>query len=115
MPAPPLCSQKGVEPASQAAGYARLSVLQLDVWVDTHVHRTSKRLGLIGANVSADKAHELFAKVVPAEWVYPLHVNLITHGRRVCHAQRPECNRCTLYNLCAFVGSVNAQETALTS
>lgn len=81
--------------------------------IDTHVHRTSRRLGLIGANVSAAKAHELFAKVVPAEWVYPLHVNLITHGRKICHAQRPECSRCALYSECAFVGSVNAQETAI--
>ncbi|MBA2394749.1 MAG: endonuclease III [Ktedonobacteraceae bacterium] len=82
--------------------------------IDTHVHRTSIRLGLIGARVSADKAHELFAKVVPAEWVYPLHVNLITHGRRVCHAQRPDCTNCSLYKECAYVGSVNAQETAIT-
>ncbi|MBV9711205.1 MAG: endonuclease III, partial [Ktedonobacteraceae bacterium] len=81
--------------------------------IDTHVHRTSRRLGLIGANVSADKAHELFAQVVPAEWVYPLHVNLIRHGREICHAQRPECSRCTLYRECAFVGSVKAQETVL--
>ena len=81
--------------------------------IDTHVHRTSIRLGLIGARVSADKAHELFARVVPAEWVYPLHVNLITHGRRVCHAQRPDCTNCSLYSECAFVGSVNAQETAI--
>src|SRR5579884_1088333 len=81
--------------------------------VDTHVLRTSKRLGLIRENVSADKAHELYARVVPAEWVYPLHVNLITHGRRVCHAQRPACAECTLYKACAYVGSVNAQETAI--
>jgi endonuclease-3 len=81
--------------------------------IDTHVWRTSKRLGLIASNVSADKAHAIFAKAVPPEWVYPLHVNLITHGRRVCHAQRPECTRCTLYRECAYVGSVNAQETAI--
>lgn len=83
--------------------------------VDTHVLRVSKRLGLLRENVSADKAHELFARVVPAEWVYPLHVNLITHGRRVCHAQRPACTICTLYQECAYVGSVNAQETAILS
>jgi len=77
--------------------------------IDTHVHRVSKRLGLIGSNVSADKAHDLFAKVVPPEWVYPLHVNLITHGRRVCHAQRPDCMNCPLYQECAYVGSVNVQ------
>jgi endonuclease III len=81
--------------------------------IDTHVHRTSVRLGLIGAKVSADKAHEIYAKVIPDEWVYPLHVNLITHGRKVCHAQRPDCTNCTLYGECAFVGSVNGQETAI--
>jgi endonuclease-3 len=80
--------------------------------IDTHVHRVSKRLGLIASNVSADKAHIIFAKVVPPEWVYPFHVNLITHGRRICHAQRPACAECTLYQECAYVGSVNAQETA---
>jgi endonuclease-3 len=81
--------------------------------IDTHVHRTSQRLGLILPNVNADKAHTLFARVLPPEWVYPLHVNLITHGRRVCHAQRPACAECTLYKECAYVGSVNAQETAI--
>src|SRR5581483_11376360 len=83
--------------------------------VDTHVHRTSQRLGLIGPKVTADQAHVLFAKVTPPEWVYPLHVNLITHGRQICHAQRPECARCPLYSVCAYVGSVIAQETAIPS
>jgi endonuclease-3 len=83
--------------------------------IDTHVHRVSRRLGLISSNVNADRAHDLFAKAVPAEWVYPLHVNLITHGRKVCHAQRPDCLNCSLYQECAFVGSVNPQETALSS
>lgn len=81
--------------------------------IDTHVHRTSLRLGLIGPKVNANQAHVLFAKVTPPAWVYPLHVNLITHGRRVCHALRPACSDCTLYKKCAYVGSVNAQETAL--
>ena len=81
--------------------------------VDTHVHRVSRRLGLIGPKVSADKAHEYFAQAAPPEWVYTLHVHLIRHGRQVCHAQRPECERCTLYSQCAYVGSVNVQETAI--
>lgn len=81
--------------------------------VDTHVWRTSQRLGLIGPKVSADQAHTLFAKVTPPDWVYPLHVNLIRHGRQICHAQRPECSRCPLYDECAYVGSVNAQDTAI--
>src|SRR5436305_768790 len=81
--------------------------------IDTHVLRTSRRLGLRGPKVSADLAHTLFAKVTPPEWVYPLHVNLIRHGRQICHAQRPACKACPLYSECAFVGSVNAQETAI--
>lgn len=81
--------------------------------IDTHVWRTARRLGLLGPKVSADAAHTLFSKVIPPEWVYPLHVNLIRHGRQICHAQRPACNACPLYDECAYVGSVNAQETAI--
>ena len=71
--------------------------------VDTHVFRVSKRLGLIGPKVNADQAHEVFATITPPEWIYPLHVNLIRHGRQVCHAQRPNCMQCTLYRECAYV------------
>ena len=81
--------------------------------VDTHVFRVSKRLGLIGPKVNADQAHEVFATITPQEWIYPLHVNLIRHGRQVCHAQRPNCMQCTLYSECAYVGSVNPQETSI--
>ena len=81
--------------------------------IDTHVHRVSKRLGLIGTKVSADQAHEVFCKIIPAEWVYSLHVNLIRHGRQICHAQRPECGQCLLFSECAYVGSVNPQETVV--
>jgi endonuclease-3 len=70
--------------------------------VDTHVLRTSKRIGLIGARVSADQAHTIFDNIVPGEWAYPLHVSLIRHGRRVCHAQRPACERCPLRLECAY-------------
>jgi endonuclease-3 len=88
---------------------------QRDHSVDTHVHRTSKRLGLIRSNVSADQAHDIFARITPPEWIYTLHVNLIRHGRQICHAQRPECMQCTLYRECAYVGSVNPQETAISN
>lgn len=81
--------------------------------VDTHVLRTSRRLGVIGSNVGADAAHALFARVLPATWVYPLHVNLIRHGRQICHAQRPQCAHCPLYGECAYVGSVDPQETVI--
>ncbi|GAC1461045.1 MAG: endonuclease III [Ktedonobacteraceae bacterium] len=83
--------------------------------IDTHVFRVLHRLGVIGPKVNVDQAHTLIAKMTPPEWVYPLHVNLIQHGRQICHAQRPECHSCPLYGECAFVGSINAQETAISS
>src|SRR6266699_349008 len=81
--------------------------------VDTHVWRTSHRLGLIGPKITVEQAHTVFAKITPPEWVYPLHVNLIRHGRQICHAQRPKCNQCTLYSECAYVGSVIPQAVAV--
>jgi endonuclease-3 len=70
--------------------------------VDTHVHRVSQRLGLIGPKVSADAAHDLLEQAVPPDQVYAFHVNLILHGRQICHAQRPECGRCPLAELCDY-------------
>lgn len=67
--------------------------------VDTHVHRVAMRLGLIG-NVSADEAHDLLQEMTPPEAVYSFHVNMVTHGRRVCHARNPECGRCALTKEC---------------
>ena len=81
--------------------------------IDTHVHRVSQRLGLIGPKVTADQAHEIFSRYTPSKWVYPLHVNLIRHGRQICHAQRPKCSQCPLYEQCAYVGSVDPRETML--
>ena len=74
----------------------------LCTWEDTHVHRVSKRLGLIGAKVSADQAHTIYEQIVPAEYAHTLRVNLIQHGRRVCHAQGPACERCPLRLECAY-------------
>jgi endonuclease-3 len=82
--------------------------------VDTHVHRVSKRLGLIAPRVNADQAHVLLESVVPPDAIYAFHVDMIQHGRRICHAQRPECARCPLQDLCDFYQSevdlVKAQE-----
>jgi endonuclease-3 len=70
--------------------------------VDTHVHRVSRRLGLIGPTISADAAHTLLESALPPEHVYEFHIDLIRHGRRVCHAQRPECGQCALRDLCDY-------------
>jgi endonuclease-3 len=70
--------------------------------VDTHVHRVSRRLGLIGERTSAEQAHQLLEAQVPPEWYVALHLNMVRHGRQVCHARRPNCAACTLSDLCEF-------------
>lgn len=74
--------------------------------VDTHVHRVSRRLGLITDGTSAEQAHELLNRdrVVPSELRFSFHIQLIRHGRRVCRAGRPACGRCVLEDLCPKVG-----------
>ena len=68
--------------------------------VDTHVHRVTGRLGLIPAGMSAEKAHQELEKIVPTEHFYPLHLNLIRHGRQVCQARKPKCIECDLKPHC---------------
>jgi endonuclease III len=68
--------------------------------VDTHVHRVSRRLGLIGPKTSADQAHSALASLVPARLVLEFHIQLIRHGRTTCLAARPQCLQCVLLDRC---------------
>ena len=68
--------------------------------VDTHIHRVTRRLGLIDAKVSAEQAHDILQSMCKAEWVYPLHLLIIRHGRTVCHARNPVCGQCPLLRMC---------------
>ena len=68
--------------------------------VDTHVHRVTGRLGLIGPRTDAAKAHEELARLVPPRLVLEFHVELIRHGRTLCLARNPKCQRCPLLDLC---------------
>lgn len=70
--------------------------------VDTHVHRVTGRLGLIPDGMSADKAHDWLAALGDPETFYPMHINLIRHGREVCQARMPHCERCPLTDLCVY-------------
>lgn len=70
--------------------------------VDTHVHRVTKRLGLIGPRVSREKAHDELEHLVPQQDYYPLHLNLIRHGREVCTSRNPRCTECALSDLCDY-------------
>lgn len=72
--------------------------------VDTHILRLSGRLGLLPPRAGAEAAHHILGAAVPEADVYPLHINLIRHGRRVCKAQRPRCHECVLRDVCPYPG-----------
>jgi Predicted EndoIII-related endonuclease len=68
--------------------------------VDTHVHRTSRRLGLVPPKASAERTDRLLHDLVPDGLRTPLHVGLIRLGREICKAPTPQCRRCPLKDLC---------------
>lgn len=74
--------------------------------VDTHIFRVSKRLGLIGKKITAEKAHDLLERVVPSAEVFQFHMFLIRHGRDTCKARRPSCDVCVLSHICPSFGRI---------
>src|SRR5262245_35786088 len=68
--------------------------------VDTHVHRVTRRLGLIDERMNAEKAHEVLARLTPKDKVLEFHIQLIRHGRRTCTARNPRCTECVLLDGC---------------
>ena len=67
--------------------------------VDTHVGRLSRRLGLTTEDDPVKVEHELGALLPPAQWG-DFSLRVILHGRRVCDARKPACERCGLERLC---------------
>jgi len=70
--------------------------------IDRHVERVTRRVGLMPPKATLDEAHELFLGVWQPDEMYEAHVNLIQHGRKVCHAQRPDHDACPLRARCRF-------------
>ena len=107
-----LTSIKGIGP--KTAAIILLFALDMPAFpVDTHVHRVTKRLGVIPPNASREKAHEILEDLMPPETYYDFHLNLIRHGRQVCQARRPQCQVCMLTDLCDYYAqtvSVSEQE-----
>ncbi|HEX6844136.1 MAG TPA: endonuclease III [Actinomycetota bacterium] len=68
--------------------------------VDTHVHRVTRRLGMIPPKASAERADRLLHDLVPEGLRTPLHVALIRLGREICKAPTPRCRQCPLKDLC---------------
>ena len=73
--------------------------------VDTHVHRVTQRIGLIDLNTSAEAAHEMLETQLAGgrDEMYAFHMHVIHHGRTVCVARQPRCERCSLIGHCNYV------------
>ena len=70
--------------------------------VDTHVYRLSGRLGLRPDKMTAEQAHHHLAALFDPAMYYDVHLNLIRHGREICHARTPSCGSCPLSELCPY-------------
>jgi endonuclease III len=94
-----LLSLPGVGPKTAAVVLA-FSLDRPALPVDTHVHRTSARLGLIPAKATAEAAHDILEALVPEGLRVEMHVGLIRLGREICRPGRPRCEECPLVDLC---------------
>ena len=77
------------------AGYGKVE----GIAVDTHVFRISRRMGLASGNTPAKVERELLELLPERQWPYVNHI-LITHGREICTARKPQCGECPVEELC---------------
>ena len=68
--------------------------------VDTHITRISHRSGISPLNAKPEDISAMLERVVPEARCLGGHVNMIAHGRAVCHSQKPECSSCVIAGLC---------------
>jgi endonuclease-3 len=73
------------------------------VVVDTHVARLSQRLGLSRQTDPAKIERDLMGVIPRGRWTLFPHL-MIHHGRAICQARRPQCERCPLNDVCPFPG-----------
>jgi endonuclease III len=71
-----------------------------DIPVDTHVSRVGTRLALFRPGAPFEELHDELLALTPAGEELELHVNLLRHGRRTCHARTPACGECALARMC---------------
>jgi len=94
-----LCSLPGVG-RKTAACVLLFSFALRDVPVDTHVSRVATRLALLRPGAGFDELHDAMVALTPSGQELELHVNLLRHGRRTCHARVPDCPSCALRRMC---------------
>jgi len=105
-----LARMKGVGPKTRSI--VLLFSLRMPAFpVDTHIHRVTKRLGLITRKTSRERAQDELALLVPEMEFYNFHINLIEHGRAVCQSRKPKCEMCKISRLCVYYAETAATRT----
>lgn len=79
--------------------------------VDTHVHRVSQRVGLIGPKVDPTAAHPLLLGLFPPDpqILYNFHIDTLKHGQAICTWANPKCGKCPLLVICNY-GQLRVRE-----
>jgi endonuclease-3 len=75
--------------------------------VDTHVARISRRLGWAETKAPPERIQDFLEGVVPPERCGGGHLNMIEHGRKICHARGPKCAECAARYICKFFEEEN--------
>jgi endonuclease-3 len=72
--------------------------------VDRHVERVARRIGIIPKKITAGMdPHDIFLALLEPDRMHEAHVNLIRHGRLICHARNPAHELCPVRERCRFV------------
>jgi len=72
--------------------------------VDTHIFRVAHRLGLAKGK-TPEQVEKGLLKVIPERFKKDAHHWLVLHGRYVCKARKPECDKCLLVDICPSISS----------
>ncbi|MFO7976108.1 MAG: endonuclease III [Candidatus Hydrogenedentota bacterium] len=78
--------------------------------IDTHVYRVLRRMDIIPEKMNGERAHLYLPQFIAKGRCYPLHINLIRHGRHICHPRNPECAQCPLQSRCGFWKTVESAQ-----
>ena len=70
--------------------------------VDTHVFRVANRIGIVEEKDVLKTELALMEQLPKDSWI-DMHHALIWHGRRVCKARKPECDACSIADICRYL------------
>jgi endonuclease-3 len=87
--------------AKTASVVLNMAFGQATIAVDTHVFRVSHRIPLFLGR-TPDAVQLGLERIIPPEYLRHAHHWLILHGRYICTARKPACNRCLIEDLCRY-------------